>query len=62
MSMFPHLVVAQVCLQEAGEEAYQEEEGGDNGDHGEADLAEDQLEIRRQPRLRLRDEGRALPR
>ena len=49
-------------MQEAGEEAYQEEEGGDNGDHGEADLAEDQLQVRRQPRLRLRDEGRPLPR
>ena len=52
----------QVCLQETGEEADQEEERGDDGDHGEADLAEDQLQIRCQPRLRLRDEGRPLPR
>ena len=43
----------QVCLQETGEEADQEEERGDDGDHREADLAEDQLKIRRQPRLRL---------
>ena len=57
---FPHLVVAQVCLQEAGEEEDQEEEGGDDGDHGEADLAEDQLSLRGQPRLCLRDEGRPL--
>ena len=49
-------------MQETGEEENQEEERRDDGDHGEADPAEDQLEIRRQPRLRLRDEGRALPR
>ena len=53
MSMFPHLVVAQVCLQEAGEEEDKEEEGGDDGDHGEADLAEDQLSLRGQPRICL---------
>ena len=60
MSMIPHPVVAQVCLQEAGEEEDKEEEGGDDGDHGEADLAEDQLSLRGQPRICLRDEGRPL--
>ena len=49
-----------VRLQEAGEEEDQEEKGGDDGDHGEADLAEDQLSLRGQPRLCLRDEGRPL--
>ena len=49
-------------MQETGEEENQEEERRDDGDHREADPTEDQLEIRRQPRLRLRDEGRALPR
>lgn len=53
MPMFPHPVVAQVCLQEAGEEEDQEEKGGDDGDHGEADPAEDQLSLRGQPRLCL---------
>ena len=57
-----NIITDQVCLQETGEEADQEEERGDDGDHGEADLAEDQLQIRCQPRLRLRDEGCALPR
>ena len=57
-----NIITDQVCLQETGEEENQEEERRDDGDHGEADPAEDQLEIRRQPRLRLRDEGRALPR
>ena len=60
MSMCPHLVLTQVCLQEAGEEEDKEEEGGDDGDHGEADPAEDQLSLRGQPRLCLRDEGRPL--
>ena len=42
------------------EEEDKEEEGGDDGDHGEADLAEDQLSLRGQPRICLRDEGRPL--
>ena len=57
-----NIITDQVCLQETGEEENQEEERRDDGDHREADPTEDQLEIRRQPRLRLRDEGRALPR
>ena len=51
-----------VRLQEAGEEADQEATGRDHGHHGEADPAEDQLALRCQPGLRLRDEGCPLPR
>jgi hypothetical protein len=50
-----------VRLQEAGEEADQEATRRDHGHHREADPTEGQLTVRRQPRLRLRDEGRSLP-
>jgi hypothetical protein len=49
-----------VRLQEAGEEANQEATRRDHGHHREADPPEGQLAFRRQPRLRLRDEGRSL--
>ena len=54
-----HLLL-QVRLQEAGEEAYQEAEGRDHGDHREADTAEGQLQVCGPAGVRLRDEGCSL--
>lgn len=46
-----------VRLQEVGEEADKEAEGGGDGADREADPAEDKLQVRGEPRVRLRDQG-----
>ena len=62
MRLSDPLLGQDVRLQEAGEEADQEAAGRDHGHHREADPPEGQLALRRQPGLRLRDEGGTLPR
>lgn len=49
-----------VRLQEVGEEAHQEAEGRIDGAHREANSAENQLEVRGESGIRLRDEGCAV--
>lgn len=49
-----------VRLQETGEETDKEAQRGGDGADWETDIAADQLSLRGEPGVRLRDEGRSL--
>lgn len=49
-------------MQETGEEEDKETQGRGDGSHREADSAENQLPLRGEPSVRVRDEGCALSR